>query len=108
LLTAFTTNNHKKEYPYQEELKNIFTLLILLGIRYKRAINKQGDKSWSHKKPMYHFSLQTIMQTKIFDHEQIARAAEIGVGVTSAEQIEIIPASSASLPTREKVLVQLI
>ena len=36
------------------------------------------------------------MQTKIFDHEQIARAAEIGVGVTSAEQIEIFPASSAN------------
>ena len=53
-------------------------------------------------------SNQTIMQTKIFEHEQIARAAEIGIGVTSVEQIEIVPASTASQPTREKVLVQLI
>jgi len=53
-------------------------------------------------------SNQTIMQTKIFEHEQIARAAEIGIGVTSVEQIEIVPASTASQPTREKVLAQLI
>jgi uncharacterized protein (DUF362 family) len=50
----------------------------------------------------------TIMQTKIFDHEQIARAAEIGIGVTSAEQIEIIPASATSQPTRDRVLAQLL
>jgi uncharacterized protein (DUF362 family) len=53
-------------------------------------------------------SNQTIMQTKIFDHEQIARAAEIGIGVTSAEQIEIIPASAASQPTRDRVFAQLL
>ena len=52
-------------------------------------------------------SNQTIMQTRIFDHEQIARAAEIGVGVTSVEQIEIIAATKESRPTRDSVLAQL-
>ena len=52
-------------------------------------------------------SNQTIMQTRIFDHEQIARAAEIGIGVTSVEQIEIISATKDSRPTRDKVLAQL-
>ncbi len=53
-------------------------------------------------------SNQTIMQTRIFDHEQIARAAEIGIGVTSVEQIEIITDSAASQPTRDRVLTQLL
>jgi uncharacterized protein (DUF362 family) len=52
-------------------------------------------------------SNQTIMQTRIFDHEQIARAAEIGIGVTSVEQIEIISATKESRLTRDKVLTQL-
>ena len=52
-------------------------------------------------------SNQTIMQTRIFDHEQIARAAEIGIGVTSVEQIEIVSATKDSRPTRDKVLTQL-
>jgi uncharacterized protein (DUF362 family) len=52
-------------------------------------------------------SNQTIMQTRIFDHEQIARAVEIGIGVTSAEQVEIIPVTKDSRPTRDRVLAQL-
>lgn len=51
-------------------------------------------------------SNQTIMQTKIFDHEQICRAAEIGIGVTSPEQVEIIPATEGSRPIRDKVFAQ--
>lgn len=53
-------------------------------------------------------SNQTIMQTRIFDHVQIARAAEIGVGVTSVEQIEVIASTKESLPLRDRVLSQLI
>jgi len=53
-------------------------------------------------------SNQTIMQTRIFDHEQIARAAEIGIGVTSTEQIEIISTSADSQTTRDKVHAQLL
>jgi len=53
-------------------------------------------------------SNRAIMQTRIFDHEQIARAAEIGIGVTSVEQIELVPATKESRPIRDKVLAQLI
>ncbi len=53
-------------------------------------------------------SNQKIMQTRIFDHEQIARAAEIGIGVTSVEQIELLPATQESRPIRDIVLAQLI
>ncbi len=52
-------------------------------------------------------SNQTIMKTGIFDHEQIARAAEIGIGVTSVEQIEIISTTKESQATRDKVVAQL-
>ncbi|RLC00257.1 MAG: hypothetical protein DRH90_18845 [Deltaproteobacteria bacterium] len=52
-------------------------------------------------------SNQTIMKTRIFDHEQIARAAEIGIGVTSVEQIEIISTTKESQATRDKVVAQL-
>ena len=51
-------------------------------------------------------SNQTIMKTRIFDHEQIARAAEIGIGVTSVEQIEIISTTKKSQAIRDKVLSQ--
>lgn len=53
-------------------------------------------------------SNQKIMQTRIFDHEQIARASEIGIGVTSVEQIELLPATQESRPIRDIVLAQLI
>jgi len=49
----------------------------------------------------------TIMQTRIFDHEQIARAAELGIGVTSVEQIEIIPCTKDSQPLRDRILAEL-
>jgi uncharacterized protein (DUF362 family) len=41
-------------------------------------------------------SNQTIMKTRIFDHDQIARAAEIGVGVSSIEEIELVSANRDS------------
>ena len=38
----------------------------------------------------------TIMKTRIFDHHQIARAAEIGIGVSSIEDIELVSAGKDS------------
>lgn len=48
-----------------------------------------------------------IMHTRIFEHDQIARAAEIGIGVTSAEQIDIFPASNDSQSIRDILLTKL-
>lgn len=52
-------------------------------------------------------SNQTIMKTKIFDHEQIARAAEIGIGVTSIDQIDILPANNDSRSTMDIIRTNL-
>ena len=49
----------------------------------------------------------TIMNTKIFDHPQLARAAEIGLGVTSAADIHLVAADDASRSRVEKVAAQL-
>ncbi len=43
-----------------------------------------------------HGSNDTIMSKKIFEQEQIARAVELGLGVKSPEQIEIVTADAAS------------
>ena len=37
-----------------------------------------------------------IMETKIFAQEQIARAAELGLGAASASEIELVPADRDS------------
>jgi uncharacterized protein (DUF362 family) len=37
-----------------------------------------------------------IMRPKIFDQEQIARAAELGIGVSSASEIELVPVDDQS------------
>jgi uncharacterized protein (DUF362 family) len=42
-------------------------------------------------------SNQQIMNRKIFDQEQIARAVEIGLGVSSPDQIDLIPADDESI-----------
>ena len=49
----------------------------------------------------------TIMNTKIFDHPQLARAAEIGLGVTSAADIHLVAVDDASRSRVEKVAAQL-
>lgn len=36
-------------------------------------------------------STRDVMEGKIFDHEQIARAAELGVGIKSARDIRLVP-----------------
>jgi uncharacterized protein (DUF362 family) len=43
-----------------------------------------------------HGANDTIMSKKIFEQEQVARAVEIGLGVKSADQIEIVTADAAS------------
>ena len=43
-----------------------------------------------------HGANDAIMSKKIFEHEQVARAVELGLGVKSAEQIEIVTADAES------------
>jgi len=45
-----------------------------------------------------------IMNTKIFEQEQIARAAEIGLGAASPAEIDIVAASTESRNYREEVV----
>jgi len=45
-----------------------------------------------------------ITQPKIFDQEQIARAAEIGLGAASASEIDLISADDRSIDYRNRVL----
>jgi uncharacterized protein (DUF362 family) len=52
-------------------------------------------------------SNHAIMNTKIFDHEQIARAAEIGIGAASADDIQVIAADNVSQAYKESVAKQL-
>jgi len=44
-----------------------------------------------------------IMKTKIFEQEQIARAVELGLGASSASDIELTPADNQSRDYRDKV-----
>jgi uncharacterized protein (DUF362 family) len=44
-----------------------------------------------------------IMQPKIFQQEQIARAAELGLGASSASEIDLIAADDQSLDLRNRV-----
>ena len=44
-----------------------------------------------------------IMNRKIFDQEQITRAAEIGLGVTSPDQIDLVAANDESIAYRNRI-----
>jgi uncharacterized protein (DUF362 family) len=44
----------------------------------------------------HHGSNEKIMSKKIFEQEQIARAVEMGLGVTSPDQVELVTADAAS------------
>ena len=44
-----------------------------------------------------------IMNKKIFDQEQIARAAEIGLGVASPDQIDLVAANDGSIAYRDRI-----
>ena len=52
-------------------------------------------------------SNEHIMKPKIFEQEQIARAVELGLGVTSPQGIEVIPADEKSQIYRDQVLEML-
>ena len=45
-----------------------------------------------------------VMNTKIFDQEQIARAADLGLGASSPAEIDLIPADDASREYRDRVV----
>lgn len=45
----------------------------------------------------------SIMGKKIFEQEQISRAVELNLGVSSAEQIELVPADEGSIAYCEEV-----
>ena len=45
-----------------------------------------------------------IMNTKIFDQEQISRAADLGLGASSPSDIDLISADDASLEYRDRVM----
>ena len=48
-----------------------------------------------------------VSEGTIFSQEQIARASELGIGVTSADQIRLVPLDAASEPVAEKIQAQL-
>ena len=45
-----------------------------------------------------------IMNTKIFEQEQIARAVEMGLGATSSSEIEVLAANAESQKYRDQVV----
>jgi uncharacterized protein (DUF362 family) len=48
-------------------------------------------------------SNEKIMRPRIFEQEQIARAAELGIGASSASEIELVPADEKSKACRDQV-----
>ena len=48
-------------------------------------------------------SNSAIMNRKIFDQRQIARASDLGIGVSSFSEIEIIPADQESMAFKTEV-----
>jgi uncharacterized protein (DUF362 family) len=49
-------------------------------------------------------SNEGIMRPKIFEQEQIARAAELGLGASSPSEIEVIPADKNSQDYRDRIM----
>src|SRR4030043_1583215 len=49
-------------------------------------------------------SNESIMKTKIFEQEQIARAVELGLGASSPSDIEVIPADEKSQEYRDCIM----
>ena len=44
-----------------------------------------------------------IMNTKIFEQEQIARAADLGLGASSPADIDLVPADDSSREYRDRI-----
>lgn len=49
-------------------------------------------------------STDDIMNTKIFDQEQIARAADLGLGASSPSEIDLVPVDDASREYRDRII----
>ena len=49
-------------------------------------------------------SNESIMKPKLFEQEQIARAAELGLGASSPSEIEVIPADGNSQAYRDRII----
>jgi len=49
-------------------------------------------------------SNERIMKPKIFEQEQIARAAELGLGASSPSEIEVVPADKNSQDYRDRIV----
>mgnify|MGYP001049645627 FL=1 len=49
-------------------------------------------------------SNESIMKPKIFEQEQIARAVELGLGISSPSEIEVISADKKSQGYRDRVM----
>ena len=45
-----------------------------------------------------------IMNTKIFDQEQISRAVDLGLGAASPAEIDVIPADDQSREYRDRIV----
>jgi uncharacterized protein (DUF362 family) len=52
-------------------------------------------------------TIPVVMDGKIFGQEQIARAAELGVGIGSADRIRLIPLDETARAAAEQVQHQL-
>jgi uncharacterized protein (DUF362 family) len=52
-------------------------------------------------------TMHDVMQGRIFDQEQIARAAELGIGVSSAAAIHLVPLDPYAESVAEKIQIQL-
>ncbi len=52
-------------------------------------------------------TVPAVMNGKIFEQEQIARAAELGIGIGSAEKIRLIPLDEPAKKAAEQIRIQL-
>ena len=52
-------------------------------------------------------SNSTIMDTKIFEHDQIARAVQLGLGITGADQIDLVTGDAESRAYADKIKARL-
>jgi len=52
-------------------------------------------------------TMHDVMEGRIFDQEQIAHAAQLGVGVSSAEDIRLFPLDKTAESVAGRIQVQL-
>jgi hypothetical protein len=51
--------------------------------------------------------MRDVMEGRIFDQEQIARAAELGIGIASATDIRLFPLDKTAESVAGRIQVQL-